>query len=493
MGKKLYIAGIVIYLMMILTACNLNTKAKNSDQQQIFEFKSSIEQYANGKISYEDSFKFSEGLVDDVIRDFMIKLKALQSSKEHYTKGSKAYEAGRAIESYKLLKQVIQEDVENYASAIRTMKAIEGHYLDTANQMAKGHFYDEASTLLGALVDVSLNSQLIETKTAIDNKNKEMVLYTGDVRHIFFHSLIAFTELAFDGDYMEEGYNYWMTTVDEFKKMLEEMYKRDFMLVDIHLLYDIEVVDGKRTLKKKDIYLPKGKKPLILSLDDLNYYDYMENDGFADRLVLHNGEVATDTKLPDGNHLIARDHDCVPILDVFVEEHPDFSYRGAKGIIGVTGYEGILGYRTDDVSSPTYQQDIADVKAIVKRLKETGWHFASHSYGHINVEKQSLKRVKKDSNQWDEEVGSLVGDTNLYIYPYGAAVQGHDEKFTELQKYGFDIFFGVCAYTSLRFDSGAMLMDRCNLDGYRMSKAPYQLVDLFEVEDVYDTKRPPLH
>ena len=37
----------------------------------------------------------------------------------------------------------------------------------------------------------------------------------------------------------------------------------------------------------------------------------------------------------------------VPLIDRFVEEHPDFSYRGAKGIVALTGYNGILGYRTD--------------------------------------------------------------------------------------------------------------------------------------------------
>mgnify|MGYP000718429092 FL=1 len=33
----------------------------------------------------------------------------------------------------------------------------------------------------------------------------------------------------------------------------------------------------------------------------------------------------------------------VPLIDRFVEEHPDFSYRGAKGIVALTGYNGILG------------------------------------------------------------------------------------------------------------------------------------------------------
>ena len=37
----------------------------------------------------------------------------------------------------------------------------------------------------------------------------------------------------------------------------------------------------------------------------------------------------------------------VPLIDTFVKEHPDFSYHGRKGILAMTGYDGVLGYRTD--------------------------------------------------------------------------------------------------------------------------------------------------
>lgn len=46
-------------------------------------------------------------------------------------------------------------------------------------------------------------------------------------------------------------------------------------------------------------------------------------------------------------------YDAVPRLDAFLEEHPDGCYKGARGIIALTGYNGILGYRTDG----TYSED----------------------------------------------------------------------------------------------------------------------------------------
>ena len=48
--------------------------------------------------------------------------------------------------------------------------------------------------------------------------------------------------------------------------------------------------------------------------------------------------------IEDDGRVSVGDYDMVPLIDRFVEKHPDFSYRGAKGIVALTGYNGILGY-----------------------------------------------------------------------------------------------------------------------------------------------------
>ncbi|MDQ9886715.1 hypothetical protein RFX61_19590, partial [Acinetobacter baumannii] len=83
----------------------------------------------------------------------------------------------------------------------------------------------------------------------------------------------------------------------------------------------------------------------------------------------------------------------------------DFSYRGAKGTIALTGYNGVLGYRTDgvyrDINDPNldpdqieflnahpdfnWDQEVAEATAVATAMKEDGWQFASHTWGHINV------------------------------------------------------------------------------------------------------------
>ena len=67
----------------------------------------------------------------------------------------------------------------------------------------------------------------------------------------------------------------------------------------------------------------------------------MDGDGCASKLVLdENGEVKNEYVDADGNVLVG-DYDLVPLLDSFIKEHPDFSYHGRKGILAMTGYNGV--------------------------------------------------------------------------------------------------------------------------------------------------------
>ena len=84
-----------------------------------------------------------------------------------------------------------------------------------------------------------------------------------------------------------------------------------------------------------------------MSIDDLNYYPYMKENGMNHKLVLdRDGNVAAFLISPEGKEIIAYDTEIVPILDEFVAEHPDFSYKGANGIIDLTGFNWVLGYQT---------------------------------------------------------------------------------------------------------------------------------------------------
>lgn len=346
-----------------------------------------------------------------------------------------------------------------------------------AEMLSKGYFYDEALELVE-------NSGYSEKKTAdiiqkINDEKAKLKEYDGQVYHVFFHSLIVYPSLAFDGDYMHEGYDMWMTTVSEFKAMLPQLHERGFVLVNI-----TDIKQGE------NLMLPEGKKPLIISIDDVNYYDYMENDGFADKLVVdENGKIATEVKNLSGEYEVTYDGDVMPILDKFVEENPDFSYKGAKGIVAVTGYEGAFGYNfiKDEENKEKLKEEATKV---AQALKNNGWLIACHSYTHNDYFRDGgvkMEDLHYDTNRFKERIYDVVLKPDIYISPFGYHLNEGDERLMYLKEMGYSYFCPVSPVMRTYFtEEGVLMSERFNLDRYNMrAKKDFINETFFDVDSVY--------
>ena len=310
------------------------------------------------------------------------------------------------------------------------------------------------------------------------------VPWTGVVEHLFWHPVLADPQIAFSGS-QALGFDDWMCTVSEYTKMLQSIYDNGYILVHFS---DVYTTSGP--VQRKDLLLPEGKKPLIISYDDVNYYDYMRQNGIVWKLIIGaNGEIWDYGKDPQGNDRITQSLDVVTILDQFVKLHPDFSYNGAKGTLNLTGYEGILGYRTQ-AGSPNRDSEIAAVAPIVAKLKATGWDFASHTWGHYTVGKAGLDHIQTDADRWASEVGSLVGPTDILVYPFGSPAASAAAK-KILTDHGFRIFCGVGVNPFTRFDpDGTLFMDRMHPDGTSLRHQRDTYLRFYDANLVFDPIRP---
>ena len=335
--------------------------------------------------------------------------------------------------------------------------------------------YVHTGIIANRLFDSGLHSSLLATTSVSDADlpgakpdSGDLIRYTGIVPHIFFHSLIIYPKEA-SADRVRSGlFKSNMITVDEFRAILSKMYAGHFVLIDSRLLYSIGP-DGK--MHKREPLIPKDKKPFVLSLDDLDYYETMKSDGFADKLVLSSGKILTEVVRPDGSVALTNDGDVVPIIDDFIAKHPDFSFGGARGIIGVTGYDGILGYRTQLPGTEGEIQKKA-LLPVVAALKKEGWIFASHSYSHEHSFMQgtiSTTSLSADIAKWRDEVGTLVGPTNVYIGPFGQIFSASDPRRTALLSAGFHVLYGVGLDQYVRYYDTYVQMDRIDVDGYRLA------------------------
>lgn len=371
--------------------------------------------------------------------------------------------------------------------------------LEEAKRLAAGYDYDSAIEKIKSVKGYESNRDMVSAVEEFEKTKATVKRYenVNSITHVFFHTLIADTTLAFDGDYKEDGYNQYMTTVTEFNKMMEEMYKRGYVLVDIHDIAKRETDEnGNTRFVPGDIYLPEGKTPFVMSQDDVSYYHYMAGDGFAAKIVIGEDNMPTCEYVNKDGTVTYGDYDLVPLLEKFIQNHPDFSYRGARAALAITGYNGVLGYRTCPSDEQGYNpDDVEKAKKVAARMRELGWTFASHTWGHQKYGKISLEKVKEDAMKWENEVRPILGDVDTLIYANGFDIAGIEsysgEKYEFLKSLGFDYYCNVDSSKYwVQIRDGYVRQGRRNLDGYRMWYSPKKLEDLFDVEAVWDESRP---
>jgi len=383
------------------------------------------------------------------------------------------------------------ESNDSLLAATEKLQTERNQLLQEAEKLREAYYYDEALALLEARPDLA--DQTISNAAArlIEDK-ASLVKYDGPIYHIFFHSLIADTAKAFDGDNMSLNYHLWMTTHDEFQRILPQLYQRNYVLYNLD---DLIAVDAQGKITQRDIFLPSGKIPLVISIDDVNYYSYMQKDGFAKRLEAgEDGRIYTVVTDEAGNDILTRDGDIMPILDDFVAEHPDFSYRGAKGVIALTGYEGALGYRITDLTGEELAAAKIKAKTAANVLKNNGWLFACHSYTHnqyFNKLTITQKQLESDTSRWKTYIQPITGETDIYISPFGVRFNNDDPRYRYIVAEGFHIFCPVERSTNLVWYEDNIVMPRINIDGFSMTQAQDYLNEhLFNVDEVLDPARP---
>lgn len=370
-----------------------------------------------------------------------------------------------------------------------------------AKVQAAQYDYDAAIATLSNLDSKAAKAELATVQAA----KAQAVVWPDNttIPHIFYHSLIVDPARAFSGGSQSVGFSQYMVTVSEFTKQLQQIYDHGFVLIHPQR---IGTVGSDGTMTPTPIMLPPGKKPLVLSLDDLSYYEYMDGQGFATNLVVTGDGTVVNTYTDAAGNTTEGNYDCVPIVDDFVRQHPDFVYRGDKGSIGLTGYNGVFGYRSSVHSygnTPATQNAQAQAKVVADALKAEGWNFASHTWGHINMTQDSLGWITSDAKLWDTEVRPIVGDTRELIYPFGADISGVTPYSNANPKYvflheseGFEYYFNVDASRPfwMQISAGSVRQARINIDGISLQRAldgtSTVLDQFFNAQSTIDPQRP---
>lgn len=436
--------------------------------------------------------------------------KALPAS--FYPNGKTPADSEGASKSSDDASQTSESETETPAPTEDTYEAVVQAAINEAEVHAAMYDYDAAIKTLSAVDGYESIAEVTELIASYETAAADLVCWPDNtqITHIFFHSLIYDTDLAFSSA-KADNYNQNMVTMNEFMQILQNLYDKGYVLVSLHDIAEMQLQeDGSYVMVSKQIWLPEDKTPLVLSQDDVCYYEYMTGHGFASRLVLdENGNIRTEMDMEDGSTQVGA-YDIIPLIDDFVSEHPDFSYHGAKGIVALTGYNGIFGYRTSEYSygetnpdlytNPNIEADRETAAEIAAALRDTGWEIASHSWGHPYLASCSWERFVWDCDTWQTEVASIVGDVDIMIFPFGEDVgswRGYEdtnERYQYLKSLGFNYFCNVDSSVAwVQITGSYFRQGRRNIDGTRLYEAIVatdRLSDLFDAAEIFDPARP---
>lgn len=441
--------------------------------------------------------------------------------------------------------------------------------IDDAERIAAGYDFDGAVSYLKSDDLYSKTLVLLEKAEEIQKRKENMKAWPDvkDITHVTVKPLIADVGKALEAGVNASNYTQQHITVTEFKKLLQELYDRGYVLVSLHdIAYSKKyvnsmkeeatdssteesvtetaestteettteettteettteetteesiddtdesddettteskapetTVDDLNLLRKGKIMLPEGKIPFVLSEENICYSAELAAHGFASKLVINkDGKVVCE--MADGSRGA---FDLVPILEEFIYEHPDFSYKGARAVLGIAGSEGIFGYRTSYLycNNDDYEDQKSQATRIGAALKELGYEFGMNGYhysnmGHAAMDQETFER---ECVNWQKEVATLIGSTDIIMFPNGDDIGDwhyySGERYDYLNKMGYTYYLNMNsserAWNQLLnyyLRQGRRLITGNNI--FKELAGASAFTDLFDAVNVYDPAR----
>ena len=380
--------------------------------------------------------------------------------------GSLSNAIDRAQEE-KLLKQ---QQAEQESMAAELLENEGRKLMEEAEILAKGYNYQEAADLLESYQG-EMTQEMTAKRAEYINAQSMLVEHQDPtlIPNLSFHVLIHDMNRAKADAELGGQYNRNFVTTAEFSKILEQLYLNNYVLVDFDSFVSSNSVDGtSSSLFSVPILLPDGKKPVMITETMVNYYTYMIDgnndgvadsggDGFASRLVVNeSGEIKAEY-VDANNATQVGNYDLVPILEDFIAQHPDFSYKGARATLAVSGSQGIFGYRIQSETMATkgqdvYNEQVVGATKVVEALKAKGYRLACYTYDNKDYKGISAAQVQEDLQKWKSQIAPVIGELDTIVFAKSSDIGDYTGgKFDVLYENGFRFMIknGDAPYTEV--------------------------------------------
>ena len=410
-----------------------------------------------------------------------------------------------AITLHKIEKDAEASRLDESKSAEAQAEQQQAEVLAQAEDLAAGYNYEDAITLLDSFGDLTKYPELNSKRTEFVTAQSQLVEYTTPtlIPNLSFHVLIEDMARAKADEELGGKYNKNFVTTKEFRGILNNLYTNGYVLVDYDSFTEVKQdATGVDQILPDTIKLPADKKPIMITETMVNYFNYMidgdndniadaKGDGFASRLVVQGGKIKAEYINASGETLIG-DYDLVPILESFIEEHPDFSYQGARATLAVTGKEGIFGYRinssyTASVSQEYRDQQVAGATEVVKALRDKGYTLACFTYGNIAYGQKSAAQITDDLTQWSQQISPVLGETNILVFAQASNISDYSGNlFNVLYKEGFRYFVSNGSEPWGEVNNSYVRQNRLMVTGETMAHYSDRFTGMFDCAAILD-------
>lgn len=414
------------------------------------------------------------------------------------------------IEQRRINKDIEDARLESSISAAELAEQASLAVAAEAEKLAAGYDYEAAISKLESLGDLTQYPELNTKRADYATAMQALVEYKDFslVPNLSFHVLIEDMTRALQDTELGGKYNRNFVTTSEFSKILQQLYDNGYVLVDFDSFVSTKTdINGNEQFESGSIWLPADKKPVMITETMVNYFEYMvdgnsdgvadaQGDGFANKLVLDaNGDIKAEYINADGQTLVGN-YDLVPILESFIAEHPDFSYRGARAILAFTGDQGVFGYRCNTSYVSTKGQSYVDeqaagAKAIANALREKGYTLASYTYNNKNYADFNANNIKADMDKWNQEVTTVIGAVDTFVFAQqGNLTDYTGSSFTMMYQNGFRYFISNATNATnatTTINSTYVRQNRLMVTGNSMAWNPSWFTGLFNCNTVLET------
>jgi len=370
--------------------------------------------------------------------------------------------------------------------------------LQQAEKLAAGYNYEDAITLLDSVGDLTEHQDLQAKRSEYVNAMSSLIEYKDPtmIPNLSFHVLIHDMSKAIQSKDFGGNYNKNFVTTGEFTKILENLYRNGYVLVDFESFVGAKTdINGNAQFEAVPIHLPADKKPVMITETMVNYFDYMidlndddlpDYSGFPSKLVLDaSGDIKAEYVDANGQTNVGN-YDLVPILEDFIESHPDFSYRGARAILAVTGHEGVFGYRINSAvvankGNDYWETQVAGAKEITNALREKGYTIACYTYKNDAYAGWSVAQISADLQSWQTQITSVIGNVDTFVFAKMSNISDYNgAAFQTMYQSGFRYFISNGESPMTQVNPTYIRQNRLMVTGETMQHYSSRFTGLFD-------------